>query len=181
MRAIAGLFDTPVPVRKVIEELNAEGFDPQLVSVFTNSPSTGTGVQTGETTEDVLTPPVDEPTGDMRTGIVNGEPLAPLPTAPLTTGQVRSNEPKELLPRVESVDRDVKTGVGKLPGGLHQALVNWGFADHDVRQYEDAVAHGRVLVVIEFTDDQMAAHVTATLRRHGVDHMLFRGYSPANV
>jgi hypothetical protein len=181
MRAIAGLFDTPVPVRKVIEELSAEGFDPQLVSVFTNSPSTGTGVRTGETSEEALTPPIDEPAADVHSGGVTREPTLPLPNAPLTTGPRSPDEPKQALPHDPKTDREVKTSVGKLPGGLHNALVSWGFSKHDIREYENAVKRGRVLVVVELTDDQMAARATAALRSRGVDRMVFRGYSPAST
>ena len=181
MRAIAGLFDTPVAVRKVIEDLSAEGFDPQLVSVFTSSPRTGTGVRTGETSEEALAAPLDTPNPDPRSNVVNGEPLAPVPTNPITAGQIEPVVPDDRLPAASNQPREVKRSVGKIPGGIHKALNVWGFSAHDIKQYEESVAQGRLLVVVEFTDDQMAARVTETLRRRGVDHLLFRGYSPASV
>jgi hypothetical protein len=181
MRAVAGLFDTPVTVRKIIEELSAEGFDPQLVSVFTNSPQTGTGVRTGETSEEALRPDVDTPAADPRTGIANSEPMAPLPTSPLTGAQVTPAGPKDSVPHEKSTGHEVKTNVGKIPGGLHKALTAWGFAAEDIRQYEHGVAQGRVLAVVELTDDQMAARATQILRQRGAEHLVFRGQSPANV
>jgi hypothetical protein len=181
MRAIAGLFDTPVAVRKVIEDLSAEGFDPQLVSVFTSSPNTGTGVRTGETSEEALAAPIDTPNRDPRSSVVTSEPLAPVPTNPVTAGQLEPVVPDDRLPTEGNPPREVKRNPGKIPGGMHKALTTWGFPAGDIRHYEDAVSQGHVLVVVEFTDDQMAARVTETLRRRGVDHLLFRGYSPAKV
>ncbi len=178
MRVLAGLFDTPVAVRKLIEELSAEGFNPELVSVFTNSPRTGTGVRTGETSEDVLAPPADIPAPDMRTNM-DGQPVQPIPATPINSG-LEPVVPDDRLPAA-GPEQEIKTGIGAIPGGLHKALGDWGFANTDIRQYENALGQGRVLAVVELTDDEMAGRAASTMRRFGVTHLVFRDRPAAAV
>jgi len=76
-----------------------------------------------------------------------------------------------LAPLVDADDNPMtaRTGVGAV--GLHKSLVEWGFTDAQVSDYESQVAQGRALLAVEVIEDTQAGRAADILRQEGADRI----------
>jgi hypothetical protein len=167
MKTVAGLFETLVETRKVIEHLGAAGFNAESVSVISarageHGIEREAGAESSRDTVDKRNVPLpgrDLPDNPEPRPVV--PPLNPMvPPGPLPT-------PME---DVEDNAITARTGVGTV--GLHRALVEWGFNHDEVRDFEAAVAHGHSLLAVEVIEDQAAGRAADILRQEGAERIL---------
>jgi len=167
MRTVAGIFGTLVQTRKVIEQLSAAGFAAESVSVI--SPRTN---ERGIEREEGAEGPGD--TVDKRDqGTTHDERLDVAEELPVTSPNLAQISPlgPTLVPLVEADANPMtgRTGVGA--NGLHKSLVEWGFTDAQVRDYESQIAEGRALLAIEVVEEAQAGRAADILRQEGADRI----------
>ncbi|HEY3230149.1 MAG TPA: hypothetical protein VGJ87_13085 [Roseiflexaceae bacterium] len=171
LQTVAGIFRIPTMAHQAIEDLRASGVDPQQLSVVANRASMG------ELARAI--------SGELPVGAIGGTGLAAVLGAAASylvsagaltipgVGPAVVAGPIAAALGMTGTTPATDAGDTVAIGDLRAALVGWGIAAAEAREYEAQVAGGAILLAVTTPDDATATRAAATLHHAGADRVTF--------